>query len=161
MMNLLKSFQKRNRARRPDSLQKAVIPITYTRSEHVCVRVCVFLFLRVAPRVTEGEVLRHTLIFLHNKQASISRCRLNTTSTQQTISIYFQFFSHRLLKLSGAIIWQGTNKLTARIFPPPWDIPINFLELEQTADDIFLFFLFVFFYPMYFSSNLSTFLTSA
>lgn len=89
MMNLLKSFQKRNRARSPDSLQKAVIPITYTRSEHVCVRVCVCLFLRVVPRVTEGEVLRHTLIFLHNKQASISRDRLNTTSTQQTISIFF------------------------------------------------------------------------
>lgn len=46
MMNLLKSFQKRNRARRPDSLQKAVIPITYTSSEHVCVRVCVFVFAR-------------------------------------------------------------------------------------------------------------------
>lgn len=109
----------------------------------MCVSVCVCLFLRVAPRVTEGEVLRHTLIFLHNKPASISRGRLNTTSTQQTISIFFQFFSHMLLKLSRAIIWQGTNKLTARTFPPPWDIPIKFLESEQTANDIFfVFFLF-------------------
>lgn len=108
----------------------------------VSVCVCLCLFLRVVPRVTEGEVLRHTLIFLHNKQASISRGRLNTTSTQQTISIFFfQFFSHRLLKLSGAIIWRGTKKLTARTFPPPWDIPINFLESEQRADDIFFVFL--------------------
>lgn len=135
MVNPLKSFQKKKRGRRPNSLQKAVISIIYTSSKRV--HVCVCLFLCVAPRVTEREVLRHTLIFLHNKQASISRGRLNSMSAQQTIAIFFTQAAQTERCYYLARQQQINRKDISSTLR---HILINFLESEQTADDIFFFF---------------------